>query len=73
MRYENKLAFERCPFCGAQRSADWFGPELRADVRDEKTGKVKRVIRYRKYVGCWRCRELRGHRGLRMPPVSEAL
>ena len=70
MRYENKIELVTCPFCSVKRPKDWFGPEVKANDRDEKTGKTKRVVKYRKYVGCWRCREIRGVCDLAAPPVG---
>lgn len=64
MQYENKIELATCPSCSEKRPKDWFGPELKLKELDEKTGKVKCVIRYRKYINCWRCRAMRGARDL---------
>ena len=54
MQYDNKIELAACPSCSEKRPKDWFVPELKFKELDEKTGKVKRVIRYRKYINCWR-------------------
>ena len=71
MQHENRIELKACPFCDKRKPADWYGPEFEYVERNEKTGKVERTVRYRKYVGCWRCRELRGLCALRKPPVKE--
>lgn len=56
--FENNIPKQRCPVCGDERPLDWFGPELKQEVRDKHTGRVVEIRRYRKYVVCWKCREL---------------
>ena len=53
----NRIAEQRCPICGEMRPPDWFGPELKTTVVDERTLIVRKVVRWRKYLACWRCRE----------------
>lgn len=52
MQHENRIELKTCPFCDKRRPADWYGPEFEYVERNEKTGKVERTVRYRKYVGC---------------------
>lgn len=73
MQHENRIKLEACPICGVERPEDWFGPELKYVERNRLTAKTERVIRYRKYVACWRCRELRANRDRRVVPVEELL
>lgn len=55
-RYQGRVAEKTCPHCGKKRPLDWFGPEFKDQIVDARTGKVTKVVRYRKYVACWRCR-----------------
>lgn len=54
----NRIPEHRCPICGERRPTDWFGSELKKTSVDEKTMLTKKTVRWRKYLGCWRCREL---------------
>lgn len=55
---ENNVPEKVCPYCGYSRPLDWFGAELKHEVRNT-SGRVVRVIRYRKYVACWQCRGMK--------------
>jgi len=57
--FQNNVPERVCPFCGISRPLDWFGKELKHEIRDKRTGHVLRTIRYRKYVACWRCRGIK--------------
>lgn len=57
--FQNNVPERVCPFCGTSRPLDWFGKELKHEIRDKRTGHVLRTIRYRKYVACWRCRGIK--------------
>lgn len=56
--YEGNLQTKECPICGIARPLDWFGRELKEDIRDTHTGKVISVRRRREFNECWKCREL---------------
>lgn len=57
--FKNNVPEQTCPYCGKSYPLDWFGPELKHEERRKTTGHVVRVIRYRKYVACWRCRGIK--------------
>lgn len=69
---ENRIKEKRCPVCGAKRPLDWFGQEVKLVEREKESMRVKGVIRYRKYVACWRCRELGRNTELASPPRSSS-
>ena len=54
--FQNNVPERVCPYCGTSRPLDWFGKELKHEIRDKRTGRVTRIVSYRKYVACWRCR-----------------
>lgn len=54
--FQNNVPEKVCPHCGKSYPLDWFGQELKHEIRDKRTGHVTRIVRYRKYVACWRCR-----------------
>ena len=54
--FQNNVPEKVCPHCGKSYPIDWFGQELKHEIRDKRTGHVTRIVRYRKYVACWRCR-----------------
>lgn len=57
--FQNNVPEQVCPHCGKSYPLDWFGPELKLEERSKTTGHVVRIIRYRKYVACWRCRGIK--------------
>lgn len=57
--FQNNVPERICPYCGTSRPLDWFGKELKHEIRDKRTGRVLRTINYRKYVACWRCRGIK--------------
>lgn len=57
--FQSNVPEKVCPYCGDSRPLDWFGGELKHEIRDKRTGHVVRTIRYRKYVACWRCRGIK--------------
>lgn len=61
-----------CPCCGVERPLDWFGPQLKATVYEKDGCRVKRTVRYRKYVACWKCREFGDNTELAPVPSAEA-
>lgn len=56
--FQSNLQVNECPICGKARPLDWFGREVKEDVRDQRTGKVVGVRRRREFNECWKCREL---------------
>ena len=69
---ENRIATKVCPVCGESRPLDWFGQELKL-VDYKKDGTVRKVVRYRKYHACWRCRALKRNDLLAVPPIHEVM
>lgn len=57
--FQNNVPERVCPCCGTSRPLDWFGKELKHEIRDKRTGRVTRIVSYRKYVACWRCRGIK--------------
>lgn len=70
--YRNKIKTKACPVCGESRSLDWFGPELKF-VEYKKDGTVRRTIRYRKYLACWKCRAAKRIKTLSPIPLSDEM
>lgn len=56
---ENRVETKVCPLCGTKRPLDWFGAEIKS-VEYNQNGTPKKTVRFRKYVACWRCREMKG-------------
>lgn len=71
--FQSNVPEKTCPYCGTSRPLDWFGAELKYEVRDKRSGHVVRIIRYRKYVACWRCREIKRIRTLTDPTRQEGI
>lgn len=65
--YRNNVPEMRCPTCGKSRPLDWFGPQKKRVVH-ATDGLPRQVIRYRKYVACWDCRETGRNRDLTPAP-----
>ena len=65
---ENRIETMACPFCGSVRPTDWFGPELKHVEYEKGTLRVKKVVRYRKYKACWKCREVKRINATNTPP-----
>ena len=70
--YRNNVEAKACPICGESRPLDWFGPELKF-VEYKKDGTVRRTIRYRKYLACWKCRAVRRIKTLSRIPFSDEM
>lgn len=70
-RFANNLFVRACPLCGQKRPLDYFGPELKKNIFSKKTGRLVRVIRYRKYIACWKCREFFGFTAIYDPVQDE--
>lgn len=70
--YRNNVETKACPVCGENRPLDWFGPELKF-VEYKRDGTIRRTIRYRKYLACWRCRAVRRINTLSRIPVSDEM
>lgn len=60
------------PVCGVSRPLDWFGQEQKL-VDYKKDGTVRKVVRYRKYHACWKCRATKGIDALSVPPLCEVM
>lgn len=69
---ENRIATKVCPACGESRPLDWFGQEMKL-VDYKKDGTVRKVVRYRKYHTCWKCRALKRSNLLAVPPIHEVM
>lgn len=67
---QNRIVTKACPVCGVSRPLDWFGQELKV-VDYKKDGTVRKVVRYRKYLACWKCRATKGIDALSAPPFNE--
>lgn len=70
--YQNNIKMKTCPICGDSKPLDWFGPELKF-VEYKKDGTIRRTIRYRKYLACWKCRAVRRINTLSPIPVSDEM
>lgn len=70
--YRNKVKTKACPICSESRPLDWFGPELKF-VEYKKDGTIRRTIRYRKYLACWKCRAAKRINTLSRIPISDEM
>lgn len=70
--YRNNVETKTCPICGESRPLDWFGHELEHTVC-KKDGTSQRVIRYRRYLACWKCRAVKRTDTLSPIPFSEVM
>lgn len=48
--FQNDLQMNECPICSKAIPLDWFGREVKEDVRDQHTGKVVGVRRRREAI-----------------------
>lgn len=70
--YRNKIKTKACPICSESRPLDWFGPELKF-VEYKKDGTIRRTIRYRKYLACWKCRAAKRINTLSRIPICDEM
>lgn len=68
--YQNKIKMKTCPICGDSRPLDWYGPEQKLIFRN-KDSTIQRIIRYRKYLACWKCRAIRRIHTLSPIPIND--
>ena len=57
--FQNNVPEHVCPFCGTSRPLDWFGKELKHEIRDKRTGPRSAHYPLSQYVACWRCRGIK--------------
>ena len=72
VKHQSRIETKVCPICGNPRPLDWFGQELKL-VDYKKDGTVRKVVRYRKYHACWKCRAVEGASELAAPPLDEVM
>lgn len=41
--FQNNVPEKVCPHCGKSYPLDWFGQELKHEIRDKRTGHVTRI------------------------------
>lgn len=70
VKHHSRIETKVCPICGNHRPLDWFGQETKL-VDYKKDGRVRNVVRYRRYYACWKCRAVKGIDTLAIPPFDE--
>lgn len=58
--FNNNLPEKTCPNCNKTYPLDWFGAERKIFIRRKNSYRVLRVLRFRKFVNCWKCRNVHG-------------